>query len=265
MSDQLIRLTFFITGLVGFSLLEFLTSYRQINLKRVERWPANLALIAVGTLLVKIVLPSGLIFLSDYIQHNQWGFLNFFNFNSVVLLVFTLALMDFSIYIQHIIFHKIGFFWRFHRVHHADIDLDTTSALRFHPIEILFSIFYKIIVILLLGASAESIFIFEILLNFTAMFNHSNIKLPKFLETLIRLIIVTPQMHIVHHSVLKEESDTNYGFNFSFWDRLFHTYQADFKGSDLVGQEYYRSANEHGILALLALPFKPLKLLRKSK
>lgn len=250
------RIIFFAGGLFVFSFLEFFFEYRERTHSRKVRWLSNFSLIFLGSICVKVLLPSGLAIISLYAKENSFGLFNVIDLNHGVALVLSVILLDFLIYFQHVLSHKVNFLWRFHRVHHADVDLDTTSALRFHPLEILFSIGYKALLVILFGFSVEAIFLFEIILNFMAMFNHSNIGLPRSIEKALRLLIVTPQMHIVHHSVHQKESDTNYGFNFSIWDRLFRTYKYELDDKSLVGQRYYRSAKEHKLVALLTLPFK---------
>lgn len=251
-----IRMIVFVGGLLVFSCLELFFEYRDRTHSRKDRWFSNFSLIFLGSACVKILLPSGLAFVALYAKESDLGLFNIVSLDGTFVLFFSVVLLDFLIYLQHVLTHKVSFLWRFHRVHHADVDLDTTSALRFHPVEIIFSICYKVFLIFIFGFSVESIFVFEILLNFMAMFNHSNIGIPKPIERILRLFIVTPQMHIVHHSVHQEESDMNYGFNLSVWDRLFRTYKFALDEQSLVGQKYYRSAREHRLWALLILPFK---------
>ena len=169
--------------------------------------------------------------------------------------LFCFIILDLAIYFQHLLFHKNRFLWKLHRVHHSDIDLDTTSALRFHPLEIALSLFFKAILIFIFGFSMEAIFVFEIILNFMSMFNHSNLHIPVKVEKILRWIIVTPQMHIIHHSTEQYESDTNYGFNFSFWDRIFKTYISKFMSKGIIGNKKYRTDKDHHMWDLLKQPF----------
>ncbi|HMQ11037.1 MAG TPA: sterol desaturase family protein [Oligoflexia bacterium] len=256
---EYIRLFIFLLGLIVFSSLEFFFPYRLRSLKRRERWPANILMALSANFLIKLLLPTGLIFFSLYAAEHKIGFFNNTKINPIVQLFFSLLILDFGIYVQHIVFHKVPLFWRFHKVHHADIDLDASSALRFHPLEIIVSLLYKGIIVIALGISVQAVLIFEILLNFMAMFNHANIHIPKKIERLLRFFIVTPQMHIVHHSIDRKQSDTNYGFNLSIWDKLFKTYQAQFKNDTSIGLSYYRKASEHRFIKILFLPFKHLK------
>jgi len=248
------RFLFFALGLLTFICLEFFFAYRKRNFSRLNRWPANLLIIFIGTFVLKLSFPLGLSVVSDFSAQHGLGLLNHVSLPWFLSFAFTIIYLDFSIYIQHVLTHKISWLWRLHRVHHSDVDLDATSALRFHPLEILFSFFYKSLVVILIGASIESIIIFEILLNLTAIFNHSNLFIPKKWEVLLRKIIVTPQMHLVHHSVHQEYSDMNYGFNFSFWDRIFKTYEKELPKGSLIGNRRFRKSKDQNILELLKQP-----------
>jgi len=254
--NQNYRLLIFFGGLISFSLLEFFISYRERELSRSKRWPHNFLIIFLGSLITKILLPVGLASICLFGQEKSIGLFNIFKTNPWLSIFLSILILDFAIYLQHWYFHKNKYLWKLHRVHHSDVDLDTTSALRFHPLEIMVSIIYKIFLTLLFGFSIESIFIFEIILNFMAMFNHSNLYIPKKTESILRLFFVTPQMHIVHHSIERFESDTNYGFNFSFWDRIFKTYSEKFTSSGIIGNKKFRSSNEHSIFQILIQPFK---------
>lgn len=256
MSESVIRLIVFIGGLALFSGLEFIVPYRKRVLKRAQRWPGNLLLIFVSNTLVKLIVPGGLMIFSEYALENKIGLFNLVEMPLWLTLFLSILILDLAIYFQHVISHKVPLFWRFHRVHHGDLDLDATSALRFHPMEIIASIFYKAIWVLLLGISSQGIFIFELILNFMAMFNHSNIKLPKKVEPWLRLLIVTPQMHIVHHSVFRYESDMNYGFSLSIWDRLFRTYKKQFDSAGVIGQEGFEDPKSQRISNLLISPWR---------
>ncbi len=265
MPDSVIRLIFFLTALFLFAGLEFLASFRSRQLSRKSRWPANFGLIIIANLLIRVLVPSGLAFYADVITERSFGILNLFNFSLILKVIIALLALDFLIYFQHILFHKVQWLWRVHRVHHTDIDLDVTSSLRFHPIEILVSIFYKLVCFFILGVPAEAVVIFEVTLSLMAMFNHSNLHIPARIERLLRWVLVTPQMHIIHHSVKQEESDKNFGFNLSLWDRLFSTYLSQFsKPQSLIGQVYYRDKNQQKLWSLLSLPFKSSQALEAN-
>ncbi len=205
--------------------------------------------------MLKVSLPAGLVAISTFAEQKVLGLFHWFIIDSSVEFAMSIVLLDLAIYWQHRIFHEVNVFWKLHRVHHSDIDLDATSALRFHPIEMIFSMFYKVILVLILGLSVESILVFEIILSSMAIFNHSNLYLPIWLERGLRFFIVTPQMHIIHHSIDQTESDTNYGFNLSIWDKVFGTYTSEFKSSGTIGNSKFRSIKDHSIIHLLKQPF----------
>lgn len=255
MESSTIRILIFSLTLVSLAILEMFFSYRKRNLLRKDRWVGNIGLIVLSNFLIKAALPLGLLPFALFFQEKGWGLFNLLNLNNYAEIFLCVVLLDGAIYLQHVIFHKVHFLWRLHRVHHADTDLDVTSALRFHPLEILLSIGYKLGFILILGVGPEAIVIFEIVLSCMAMFNHSNLHLPEPIERVLRLFIVTPQMHIIHHSVKKKESDMNYGFNLSIWDRLFNTYQKKFFTEGNIGQSYYRGKEDHSFKQILLLPF----------
>lgn len=250
------RIYIFFFGLIFFSALEFFISYRKRELKRSSRWPHNILIIFAGSLIARVLFPSGLAVICLWAQGSGFGFFNLFEFPFVVEIILSILILDMAIYWQHWAFHKNKFLWKLHRVHHSDVDLDTTSALRFHPFEIIISLGYKAILIILFGFSAESIFLFEIILNFMAMFNHSNLSIPSKIEKYLRYFIVTPQMHIIHHSIERFESDTNYGFNFTFWDRAFKSYSDVFKSRGIIGNKKFRLSKDHSILQIMTQPFK---------
>jgi len=249
------RLFIFIAVLVGFSIVEFFFSYRKRSLTRISRWPHNFIILLISTLFLKVVLPTGLIYFVSLAQTKTLGLFNLININFFLEILISLILLDLAIYWQHRIFHQVSIFWKIHRVHHSDVDLDATTALRFHPIEIILSMFYKILLVLILGLSLESILIFEIILSSMAIFNHSNLYIPAKLESVLRLFIVTPQMHIIHHSVEQFESDSNYGFNLSIWDKIFKSYSPKFLSDGLIGNKRFRSSQDNKILNLLKQPF----------
>ena len=235
--------------------LEAKYPYRKKVLNASDRWPGNLGLIALDNILLKFFLPLGLVGFCESVQQLNYGILNIFKLNNFFVGMLSFCLLDFAIYIQHIISHKWSFFWKFHKVHHSDTDLDVTSGLRFHPGEIFISTLYKMIIILIFGINPNVFLVFEIVLNAMAMFNHANIFIPDKIENALRKVIVTPQMHIVHHSVDKIDSDKNFGFNLSIWDRIFKTYTTKFSGSDQIGQKGFEKAEDQQFYKLLNLPF----------
>jgi len=256
---QSYRFIFFIFGLVTFSTLENFFFYRKREFPRVKRWPSHILIIFLSTALLKLILPTGLAALCFYVENNDIGLFNMTLFKDIlsfpVEVILSLVLLDLFIYGQHWLFHQVDTLWKLHRVHHTDIDLDASSALRFHPIEILISLLIKMFLIFIFGFSIESILIFEIILNFISMFNHSNLYIPKRIEKILRLFLVTPQMHIIHHSIERFESDSNYGFNLSLWDHLFRTYTASFKSSGKIGNHRFRKTKDQSLIELLKQPF----------
>lgn len=227
--EALIRLSVFLGLFALFSTLETLAPRRARVQRRAGRWFTNLSLVVIDTLALR-ALSLALPFLAvgaavDAWRHG-WGLFNALHWPLWQEILLSILLLDFAIWAQHLITHKVPLFWRFHRVHHADRDFDVTTALRFHPVEILASMGLKIGLVYALGPQAVAVVLFEVILNGTALFNHSNLRLPLWLDRVVRLVLVTPDMHRVHHSVHRGEHDSNYGFALSVWDRIFGTYIA---------------------------------------
>ena len=229
-SDGLIRLAVFASVFLAMALIELLWPKRKVIVSKRKRWLTNICISAAGTLLLRLMAmlatPAAAIAAAFYAQAHHIGLLNQVPWPQWIKVVVALLALDLAIWAQHLASHKIPIFWRLHQVHHADRDIDVTTAVRFHPVEIGLSMLWKIAVVVVLGASPLAVFLFEVILNACAMFNHANIALPAWFDRLLRLIVVTPDMHRVHHSVLRREHDSNYGFNLSLWDRLFRTYTA---------------------------------------
>ena len=228
-NETLIRLGVFGGLLVLFAVLEALAPRRVRALPRARRWFTNIGMTVLNTLVLR-AMAVGLPFLAigaavDAWRHH-WGLFNRLDWPLVWEIVVSLLLLDFAIWLQHLITHKVPLFWRFHRVHHADRDFDVTTAVRFHPVEIVASMGVKIGLVYALGPQAVAVLLFEVLLNASALFNHANLRLPLWLDRVLRLVVVTPDMHRVHHSVIRSEHDSNYGFALSVWDRIFGTYRA---------------------------------------
>lgn len=227
-SDGLIRLGIFAGVFVLMALIELLWPKRRLVVSKRKRWLTNLGISVVATLLLRLMamlsVPLAAIAAAFYAQENGIGLLNRVAWPEWTKVASALLALDLAIWVQHWASHKVPVLWRLHQVHHADRDIDVTTAVRFHPVEIGLSMLWKIIVVLGLGASPLAVFLFEVILNACAMFNHANIALPLWFDRLLRLFIVTPDMHRVHHSVLGCEHNTNFGFNLSLWDRLFRTY-----------------------------------------
>ena len=223
--EAIIRLSCFIAIFAIMALWELHQPRRVLSIPKTQRWYNNLSLALINTVLLRIAFPAAALGAASFAQANGWGLLNLVSQPLWFTVPLSIIVMDLVIYLQHVSFHKVPAFWRLHRVHHADIDFDVTTGIRFHPIEILLSMLIKIVTIFLLGPSLLAIILFEILLNGTSLFNHGNVRLPLTIDQLIRKLIVTPDMHRIHHSSKVAETNSNYGFNFSFWDRCFSTYQ----------------------------------------
>jgi len=225
-AETLIRLGVFVGVLLLLVAGELLAPRRALTVPRVRRWPDNLAIVAIDTVLLRIVFPTAAVSLALVAEANNWGLLNLVAVPLWLAIPAAIILLDLVIYAQHVLFHAVPVLWRVHRMHHADLDIDVTTGIRFHPVEILLSMVIKLGAVVVLGAPALAVMIFEIVLNATAMFNHSNIRLPKVVDKRLRRIVVTPDMHRVHHSIEARETGSNFGFNLPWWDRLFGTYRA---------------------------------------
>ncbi len=256
-NEPLVRLLAFFGVFAAVALWEMATPFRDLSTRKPVRWGRNLGLLALDTVLVRLLLPAGAVGASLLAAERGWGFFNVLAAPQVVAVVASVVILDFAIYVQHVIFHAIPALWRLHMVHHADIDFDVTTGTRFHPIEMLLSMLIKIVMVTLIGAPALAVLVFELLLNATAMFNHGNIHLPTRLDTSLRWILVTPDMHRVHHSVKRAECNSNFGFNLPWWDRLFGTYVPEPAAGQeemVVGVSHIRD-DRQTIPWLLSLPF----------
>ena len=222
-----LRLAAFAGVLVLMALWKAVSPRRKLSSKRWHRWGTNLLLSAGGTLLLRVAVPLLAVGVALEAERAGFGLFNWAGAPYALAFVLSFLALDLTVYAQHVLFHLVPLFWRMHRVHHADTDIDVTTGIRFHPLEILASMGIKMGVVALLGAPAAAVILFEVVLNATAMFNHANIRLPRRFDRLLRLVIVTPDMHRVHHSVLPDEHNRNFGFNLSVWDRLFSTYRAE--------------------------------------
>lgn len=257
-NEPAIRLGIFLGVLVAMAIWEVAAPRRRIEIPRVIRWTNNLGVVVVDTILVRLVYPIAAVGLALWAQAEGWGLFNLVDLPTWLEVLLAIILFDLIIYFQHVVFHHVPFLWRLHRMHHADTGIDVTTGLRFHPLEILISMALKFAAVLLLGPAAIAVLIFEVLLNATAMFNHSNVRIPGPVDKLLRLIVVTPDMHRVHHSIDRKETDSNYGFNLPWWDRLFGTYTAQpAKGHDgmTIGFVRFRSRRDHWLDRMLIQPF----------
>jgi sterol desaturase/sphingolipid hydroxylase (fatty acid hydroxylase superfamily) len=223
--EPLIRLGFFLGTFLLMLGWEAIAPYRQLLIHRPTRWFHNLTLIMVNTILLRALLPLSAVGISAIASAKGWGILNMLTLSPWQAIPLGVIYLDMVIYWQHYLFHHLPILWRLHRVHHADRDFDITTGLRFHPIEILLSAGIKLMAVLVMGVPAIAVLIFEILLNATAIFNHGNVNLPAKVDRLLRLIVVTPNMHRIHHSIIPQETNSNFGFNLPWWDHLFRTYR----------------------------------------
>jgi len=245
----------------GFGLLagwEYFSPKRQLTKSKYKRWVNNIILLMTSTILVRLLVPTAAIGSAYLVEANQWGLINTFELPALLEFCLAMILLDLFIYFQHAMFHVLPTLWRFHRVHHADMDVDVSTGLRFHPIEILISAALKIIFIVMSGAPVLAVICFEVILNLSSMFTHSNINLNTSFERVMRWFIVTPDMHRVHHSVRENETNSNFGFNLSLWDRLFGTYIQEPRDGQMnmtIGLDQFREPECQTLKGLLLMPF----------
>lgn len=254
-----IRLFFFIGTLLLMAGWESVQPRRRQSFSRRQRWPNNLLLVAVNTLVVRMVFPLAAVGAALMAAERSWGLFNQVSLPGGLEILLSFVLLDLLIYFQHRIFHRLPWLWRLHRMHHADLEFDVTTGLRFHPLEILISMLIKVGAVLLLGAPAVAVLAFEVVLNATALFNHGNVRIPTGVDKILRLFIVTPDMHRVHHSIIKQETNSNYGFNVPWWDRLFRTYRAQPAAGQegmTIGIEDFRTAEDLRLDRMLVQPFR---------
>ncbi len=257
-NEPVIRLGFFAGVLVAVALWEVLAPRRQLSLSRWARWPGNLGIVVLNTLVVRFAFPFAAVAVAWLAAERGWGLFNMVELPFWLSVLLAVVLLDLTIYFQHVMVHAVPLFWRIHRLHHADLDYDVTTGARFHPFEIVLSMGIKLSVISLIGAPALAVLIFEVLLNATAMFNHGNIRLPRALDRILRWFIVTPDMHRVHHSVLPRETNSNFGFNLPWWDRIFGTYRDQPEAGHLdmsIGISQFRDQKYERLDWLLIQPF----------
>ena len=220
-----IRLSSFFLIFVAMGIWEVLAPRRERRLTRLTRWPHNIGIVLVNTLVVRVLFPTAAVGMAIYAQARGWGLLSGVDITYWILVPLCVVVLDLAIYLQHVMFHAVPLLWRFHRMHHADLDFDVTTGARFHPVEIILSVLIKFAVIIVLGPPAIAVLAFEVILNATAMFNHSNVRIALGLDGVLRWFVVTPDMHRVHHSIEDDETNSNFGFNLPWWDRLFGTYR----------------------------------------
>jgi sterol desaturase/sphingolipid hydroxylase (fatty acid hydroxylase superfamily) len=257
-NEQIIRLSFFFGALVLVAVWEVIAPRRALTDSKARRWFTNLSLVMINTAVVRIFLPFLPIGMAYMAREQGWGILNMIVLPTWIEIVLAVMILDFVVYIQHVLFHFLPILWRMHQMHHTDLDLDVTSGNRFHPIEIVISIGIKLMAVALIGPSAIAVVIFEVVLNATAQFNHGNIRIPEAVDRRLRLFLVTPDMHRVHHSIIPRETNSNFGFNLPWWDRLCGTYRPQPKLGHIgmsIGLKEFRNPAKLDLFRLLILPF----------
>jgi sterol desaturase/sphingolipid hydroxylase (fatty acid hydroxylase superfamily) len=255
--EPVIRLAAFLGILVAMAAWEVAAPRRRREIPRVIRWTNNLAVVVVDTVLVRLTFPILAVGLALVAEERSWGLFNVLEAPGWLAILASVIALDLAIYLQHVMFHAVPALWRLHRMHHADLEFDATTGLRFHPVEILLSMGIKLAVVAALGPPAVSVLIFEVLLNATSIFNHGNVRIPGPVDRLLRWIVVTPDMHRVHHSVRPAETNSNFGFNLPWWDRLLGTYRAqprDGHDAMTIGIEQFRTRRDLWLDRMLMQP-----------
>ena len=258
-SEDAIRLGIFALVFIAIACWETLAPRRHLNFSRNIRWSSNIGMSLLNQLVLRLCFPVLLVGLAVAVQQRQWGLFNLVEMPEVLAIALCLLLLDLAIYVQHVVFHRVPWLWRLHRVHHSDLDFDVTTAVRFHPFEIVLSMLIKMALVLLLGVPPLAVLIFEVVLSLTALFNHGNIFIPVKFDRILRWGLVTPDMHRVHHSAETAETNSNFGFNLPWWDYLFKTYRPQpGKGHEemTVGLDDFRRGDKLLLPALLLQPFR---------
>lgn len=259
LNEPVIRLSFFFGIFAVMALWEVFAPRRALSQSRTVRWSSNLGLVVLNSIVLRLLFPAAAVGMAVFAAEQGWGMFNYFAVPFWLAVLASVLVLDFFIWLQHVMVHAVPALWRLHRVHHADLDFDVTTGSRFHTLEILLSMGIKFAVILLLGPPVLAVVIFEVLLNATAMFNHSNVRLPLAVDRVLRWFVVTPDMHRVHHSVEDDETNSNFGFNLPWWDRLFGTYRDQPRAGHeamSIGIHGYRNIRQVGWLpGMLWLPF----------
>lgn len=256
-NEAIIRLLAFLAIITIMAIWETMKPIMTLSISKKQRWINNFGLVALNVIILRILFPTAAVGAAFFATEHSWGLFNNITLPFWITVIISLIIMDMFIYFQHRIFHKIPILWRLHLVHHADLDYDLSTGLRFHPIEIILSMLIKFAIILILGIPIIAVILFEIILNGVAIFNHSNISFPKKLDRILRWFIVTPDMHRVHHSVEIDETNSNFGFNLPWWDRLFNSYRQQTRATNItIGLPEYRKPQQvYGFIQMLRLPF----------
>jgi sterol desaturase/sphingolipid hydroxylase (fatty acid hydroxylase superfamily) len=253
------RLSSFAAILIVMALWEGAAPRRPRAVSRATRWPGNLGIVVIDTLIVRLLFPITAAGMALLASGRGWGLFHGFALPRGAAIIFAVVLLDLAIYLQHVMFHAIPAFWRLHRMHHADLDIDVTTGVRFHPVEIALSLAIKLTVVAALGPPAIAVVLFEVLLNATSMFNHSNAMIPIGIDRMLRWFVVTPDMHRVHHSIVVAETNSNFGFNLPWWDRILGTYRAQPKAGHramTIGIDQFRDPSELRLDRMLLQPLR---------
>jgi len=257
-SEPLIRFGFFFGILIIMFLWEVFAPRRPLTTSKITRWISNLGMVTIDSILLRLLFPAALTGVAILVQQRGWGLFSQFGLHLLAKIIFSVLILDLTIYLQHVMFHSAPLLWRLHMVHHSDMDIDVTTGVRFHPIEIILSMGIKMAAVLLIGAPPVSVLIFEVILNGTSMFNHGNVRFSQRIDSFLRLLVVTPEMHRVHHSTIRWETNSNLGFNFPWWDRLFGTYRPQPAKGHLemtIGLDQYKEPGKLTLPWLIVLPF----------
>lgn len=256
--EPIVRMGAFAGVFTAMMLWEILAPRRVPGVSKGYRWANNLGIVALDALLLRLLFPAAAVGVALFAETRDWGLLPLLDWPFWLKVMLAVILLDFAIWAQHVLFHAVPTLWRLHRMHHTDLDFDVTTGLRFHPIEILLSMLIKAAVIVLLGAPAVAVLLFEVLLNATSLFNHGNVRLPRTLDRVLRWVVVTPDMHRVHHSWHPDETNANFGFNLPWWDRLMGTYRdqpRDGHEGMTIGINLFRDRADLRLDRLLIQPF----------
>lgn len=257
-SEPLLRLAAFFGVLGLLATWETLAPRRQVTAAKLRRWATNVGIVVLNTIMLRALFATGAVGVAAVATYERWGLLNHLAWPTFLETLLAVIALDFVLYLQHVMFHAVPGLWRFHMMHHADLDCDVTTGVRFHPIEVTLSLVIKLTAIVVLGASPAAVLCFEILLNATSMFNHSNVWIPVPLDRVLRWCVVTPDMHRIHHSIDPRETNRNFGFNLPWWDRLLGTYlpnPAQEHETMTLGLAQFRDPTRLNLLGILALPF----------
>lgn len=257
--EPLIRMACFLGILAAMAAWEVWSPRRRREIPRLLRWTSNLGIVVIDTILLRLIFPVVAVGLALVAEERGWGLFNVFAAPGWLAFVVAILALDFAIYLQHVMFHAVPALWRLHRMHHADLEFDVTTGLRFHPVEILLSMGIKLAVVAALGPPAVAVLVFEVLLNGTSMFNHGNVRIPTAVDRVLRWIVVTPDMHRVHHSIHRNETNSNFGFNLPWWDRLLGTYRAQPKEGHeamTIGIEQFRTRRDLWLDRMLIQPIR---------